>query len=150
MMQNDGVEIFELLVADRHHVDAVRALLAQLTDRPVDFDIAMMRAITDAPSTHLFLLSFHGCVRGMLTLAEYVSPTGRKCSVEDVVVDASLRGKSLGRRLVEFALEYVARTGGGMVFLTSRSSRVAANNLYRSLGFVKKETNFYKKEVEAL
>lgn len=150
MMLPAGVEIFEPLTVDERHVEAVRMLLAQLTTNPAAFDKDALRAIVESPCTHLFLLSSGGRVCGMLTLGEYVSPTGRKCAVEDVVVDASLRGKSLGRRLVEYALDYVARTGGGTVFLTSRPSRVAANNLYRSLGFVKRDTNFYKKEVEAL
>jgi ribosomal protein S18 acetylase RimI-like enzyme len=67
--------------------------------------------------------------------------------VEDVVVDETLRGRSLGRRLVEHAIEYASRCGKVTLMLTSRPSREAANALYRSSGFSLKETNVYKKDL---
>ena len=82
----------------------------------------------------------------MLTLAHYMAPTGRKLWVEDVVVDSSLRGKSIGRALVQHAIEK-AKEIGGTLMLTSKPARVAANALYRSSGFEQKETNVYRMKV---
>jgi ribosomal protein S18 acetylase RimI-like enzyme len=85
----------------------------------------------------------------MLTIGEYLAPTGRKVWIEDVVVDEAMRGRSLGRMLVEHAITYSKTTGGGTLMLTSRPSRIAANRLYRSCGFEPKETNMYRMSLDA-
>ena len=55
------------------------------------------------------------------------------------------RGRHLGRRLLEAVIGY-ARTELRDIdlHLTSRPQRVAANQLYQSLGFERRETNCYR------
>ena len=72
-----------------------------------------------------------------------------KMWIEDVVVDEALRGRSIGRLLVEKAVGYAATLGDGTLLLTSRPSREAANALYRSCGFEFKETNNYTMKITA-
>ena len=84
----------------------------------------------------------------MLTLGEYLAPTGRKMWIEDVVVDVAARGNSFGRAMVEYAVGYARGLGDGALMLTSRPSRIAANALYRSSGFEQKETNVYKMDIK--
>ena len=141
--------IFELTVAEERLVEPINKLLAQLTSTPLVFTIDDLRALVDSPSSSLFLLQCEGNVAGMLTLCSYLAPTGRKFWIEDVVVDSSVRGHSFGRKLVEHAIACAGEKGGGNMYLTSRPARVAANALYRSVGFVPKETNFYKMSVPA-
>ena len=88
-------------------------------------------------------------ILGVATLCVYESPTGRKASVEDVVVSQACRGQHIGKRLMEHIITF-ARTNLADVdlCLTSRPHRVAANNLYRSLGFQPKETNVYKMPIK--
>ncbi len=81
---------------------------------------------------------------GMLTVGIYVSPTGSKAWIEDVVIDEALRGYGLGRVLVEHAIDFCKREGIDTVYLTSNPKRIAANGLYQSVGFERKETNMYK------
>lgn len=138
------VRIFELEHADECYVVEVNKLLKQLSSAPAPFGICELEAIVASPSTHLFIAECEGSVAGMLTLGEYLAPTGRKMWIEDVVVDNAMRGRSLGRTLVEHAIEYAGRLGCGTLMLTSRPSRVAANALYRSCGFASKETNVYR------
>ena len=85
----------------------------------------------------------------MLTLSSYPLLTGRKWWIEDVVVKSEYRGRGYGRRLIAHARAAVAEAGGGSLLLTSRPSRVAANELYKSEGFVQRNTNVYKLEVAA-
>ena len=73
----------------------------------------------------------------------YITPTILSAVERHVEVDSAVRGRSLGRRLVEFAIER-AQEMGGTLMLTSKPARVAANALYRSAGFEIKETNVYK------
>lgn len=95
-------------------------------------------------SSHLFLISYEDEIAGMLTVGSYKTPTGQKHWIEDVVVDQRFRGKALGYKLVEHAIRYVESLGNSILMLTSSPARVAANQLYRSVGFEPKETNVYK------
>ena len=80
----------------------------------------------------------------MVTLCIYQSPTGRKAWIEDVVVDQNYRGKGYGKVMIEKVIEQCINRGNVTQMLTSRPSRVAANQLYKSLGFETRETNVYK------
>ena len=80
----------------------------------------------------------------MLTLGTYLSPTGRKAWIEDVVVDSAYRGKGYGKMLVEHAIEYARTLSPCTLMLTSNPARIAANELYRASGFEQKITNVYK------
>ncbi|MCQ2177150.1 MAG: GNAT family N-acetyltransferase, partial [Bacteroidales bacterium] len=82
-----------------------------------------------------------GCLGVMDTLS------GRKGHIEDIVVSGDCRGKGYGRQIVEFLIQEAKSLGPMELFLTSRPSRVAANALYQSLGFEKKETNCYKMNI---
>lgn len=139
-----NVMIFEVVEAKEEYVNAVNRLLVQLSSSPVLFTKDSLFAIVDSPSSHLFFAECEGTIAGMLTVGEYLAPTGRKMWIEDVVVDEAMRGRSLGRALVEYAIGYSKSLGCGTLMLTSRPSRVAANALYRSCGFLPKETNMYR------
>ncbi len=139
------IDIFELQEVKEEYLVSIKQLLSQLSSRPLEFTMEQLHAIVNSESSLLFVAMCNGKICGMLTLATYLAPTGRKWWVEDVVVDESMRGYSIGRRLLNHAME-CARLQGGTLMLTSRPSRVAANALYRSAGFELKETNVYKIE----
>ena len=142
------MEIFELKDACGCYVGPMNRLLAQLSSSGACIDIAQLQALVESEASHLFLAKYKGNVVGMLTLGEYLAPTGRKMWIEDVVVDEAARGLSIGRAMVGHAIEYAKGLGGGALMLTSRPSRVAANNLYRSCDFKQKETNVYKMDIK--
>ena len=81
---------------------------------------------------------------GCATLCVFHSPTGTKASIEDVVVSSAYRGQHLGKRLMEYVLEQAKAYAPIELHLTSNPMRVAANKLYQSLGFQRKETNCYQ------
>ena len=89
-------------------------------------------------------MQHNGCIAGMLTIGTYLSPTGSKAWIEDVVVDEEYRGYGFGRMLVAHAIDYCRSQGIETMYLTSNPKRVAANGLYQSIGFERKETNMYK------
>lgn len=94
-------------------------------------------------NARLFVAKDGDKIIGFATLCPFVSPTGRKASIEDVVVSAEYRGQGIGRRLVEAAIEKAKESAPITLQLTSRPSREAANHLYQSMGFTPKDTNFY-------
>lgn len=126
-------------------VSALNALLVQLTARARPLTATSLQAIVDAPNVHLYVLRTEtGEIGGMATLATDTLPTGCKAWIEDVAVDAACRGRGYGRQLVDFLVNEARRLGANSVNLTSKPLRAAANKLYKSAGFVQRETNVYK------
>lgn len=87
-------------------------------------------------------------IAGMLSLTVYRAPTGIRSIVEDVIVDESMRRRGIAEALMLRAIELARQAGANGVSLTSNPKREAANKLYQSMGFQKRETNayFYKFE----
>lgn len=145
------MEIVRLQSVTEPQVQDILALMREL-DPEIAMTPAMVRRAVEAPGTCFFVLLDAARIVGCASLCVFYSPTGCKAHIEDVVVLAEYRGRQLGRRLVEHLIEY-ARTellpGHQAVdlYLTSRPQRVAANELYQSLGFRRKETNVYKLEI---
>ncbi len=76
-----------------------------------------------------------------------VAPTashGLVGHVDDVVVDEALRGSGVGRLLMEAVHAEARRLGLRHLDLTSRPAREAANALYQSLGYERRDTNVYR------
>ncbi|KAI9496942.1 acyl-CoA N-acyltransferase [Zychaea mexicana] len=88
-------------------------------------------------------------IAGALTVAMTPCASGIRVHIEDVVVSTRWRRQGIATLLLKEAIqrathEFHART----IDLTSRPVRDAANNLYRKLGFVQRETNVYRYELE--
>ena len=80
---------------------------------------------------------------GILTLVIYRVPTGIRSVIEDVVVDEKVRKQGIGEALLLHAIELAREAGASGVALTSNPRREAANALYQSIGFKRRETNAY-------
>lgn len=83
-------------------------------------------------------------ILGMLSLATFDIPTGKRAWIEDVVVDGAARGQGAGGQLVDAAIEHASAIAAKSLDLTSRPTREAANRLYRAHGFTMRETNVYR------
>ena len=130
-------------------LDAFARLMPQLSPRLAAPSAARLREIAVSPSAALFAAEAGGCVRGLLTLVWYDVPSGRKAWIEDVVVDAEVRGTGAGRALVAAALEHAAGVGAGEVLLTSNPAREAARALYRKMGFEEAATAVFAIKTDA-
>ena len=140
------MDIIEVNLVTDEITSAFARLIPQLSSSPAPSQ-AEIAQIVDSPATILFIArdpQRQGEIVGTLTLAIYRIPSGTRAVIEDVVVDASARGKGIGEALTRAALERARKTGRRSVDLTSRPSREAANRLYQRLGFVKRETNVYR------
>jgi ribosomal protein S18 acetylase RimI-like enzyme len=80
----------------------------------------------------------------MLTLVWFPIPSGRRAWIEDVVVDAAVRGTGAGGALTRAAIEHARSLGAKTVDLTSRPAREAANRLYQRIGFEQRDSNVYR------
>lgn len=125
-------------------LEAINRLIAQLSTSSHTFTEAELNSLIASPQSHLYALEYDEKIIGMVTLCIYQCPTGRKAWIEDVVVDQNHRGKGYGKLMVRKAMEECQNRGNVTLMLTSRPSRIVANQLYQSLGFEKRETNVYK------
>ena len=109
----------------------------------------MQQRAVAAPGTRIFIAeNDEKHIVGCATLCVYESPTGRKASVEDVVVLPAYRGQGIGRTLLQRIIDFSGNKLSPIdLHLTSNPSRVEANALYQALGFEQRETNVYKMEI---
>lgn len=140
--------ISELHILSASQEKDVLALMYEL-DPEIEVTSAFLRRTVESEASHFFAaVDDSGRIMGCATLCVYDSPTSQKASVEDVVVGSRYRGQGLGKLLMEHVIEFARRELGDVdVHLTSRPHRVAANELYKKLGFEKRETNAYLMKV---
>lgn len=123
--------------------EALSALLPQLSAAAPALSEAALRRIIAAEAVHLFMAVDAGRYCGALTLVIMDLPTGRRARIEDVVVAEAMRGRGIGRMLIDRAIKAACAMGAAGIDLTSRPSRLAANSLYTKMGFRQRETNSY-------
>lgn len=127
-------------------LDALQRLVPQLSAHKTAPTLDELTALVISESSTLLIARFpdeKNTIVGMLTLAIYRVPTGIRSIVEDVVVDETMRRRGIAEALVMRAIELAQEAGASGVSLTSNSQRAAANQLYQSIGFKRRETNAY-------
>ena len=156
MTIKDNMEIQELHNYTQAQFEDLKQLIAELSDRVNLTQTDLMLVLKDSNS-HLYVIlesltpgtspKGEGRIIGCATLCVFHSPTGTKASIEDVVVSSAYRGQHLGKQLMEYVLEQAKAYAPIELHLTSNPKRVAANKLYQSIGFQKKETNCYQMSI---
>lgn len=100
--------------------------------------------IASQGNARVVVLKEEGKIIGMAILRWHDLPGGRVATLEDVVVNAKYRGMGYGEALVKKIIELANENNIDFIDLTSNASREAANELYRKLGWEKRETNVYR------
>ena len=163
MTIKDNMEILELQNYTQAQFEDLKQLMTELSDRVNLTQTDLMLVLKDS-NCHLYVILesltpspcvSHDCkspkgegrIIGCAALCVFHSPTGTKASIEDVVVSSAYRGQHLGKQLMEYVLEQAKAYAPIELHLTSNPKRVAANKLYQSIGFQKKETNCYQMSI---
>ena len=147
-----NVQIIEAVEVTPELVAAFERLIPQLSSSnpaPTETELA---AICESEASVLLIAVDREAddrVLGSLTLAWFRIPTGVRAWIEDVVVDEEARGHGVGELLNRAALDRARGLGAKTVDLTSRPSREAANRLYQRIGFVARDTNVYRYDLES-
>lgn len=139
------VKIVRIRRADARLAEAVERLLPQLSGALRCPSLQELEQVVASRKAALFAAEADGRIVGMLTLAWYDVPSGRRAWIEDVVVEAAARGGGIGEALVRAALTQARRIGAGTVSLTSSPARVAAHALYRKVGFETYDTTVFRR-----
>jgi GNAT superfamily N-acetyltransferase len=116
---------------------ALASLLPQLNPTLPVPDMARLERLLADPDVTLLVARDGEKILGTTTVIVYTTPFWIKARLDEVVVDAAVRGRGVGEALVKAALE-VGRVGGAQVaeLHSGRgSNREAAHRLYERLGF---------------
>lgn len=133
----------ELISFSPQDLSDLNALMQELSATSRCSEAQLKSALADA-NVHVFVIRDNGrivatgtlCIKHMLefTIAD----------IESVVVGSRCRGRGYGRELMSALVDAARSFGVHHIQLTSNPKRVAANQLYQALGFVRYETNCYK------
>ncbi|MDD3787367.1 MAG: GNAT family N-acetyltransferase [Petrimonas sp.] len=140
------MEIKQIKEVTDELVSAMATLVPLLAEKAKTPSFSDLQQITTADGTFFFVAEENGVILGTLTLVTYRIPTGKKAWIEDVVVEKNARGKGIGNLLLEHAMQFAAEQGIPKIDLTSNPTRVAANELYKKIGFQLRDTNVYRYE----
>lgn len=102
--------------------------------------VKAFREIDADPNNELIVAELNGKVIGMLQLTYTPSLSyqgSKRCTVESVRVESTLRGKGIGREMMLWAIERAKEKGSVSMQLTSHEDRVEAHRFYQQLGFSK-------------
>lgn len=88
-----------------------------------------------------------GNVCGYLLLTKVLNPILNKYYylVDYVCVLSSYHGRGIGKKLLSFAEKVALRDDAMYLQLTCSSFRIAAHKLYESCGFVKRDSDIFRK-----
>jgi ribosomal protein S18 acetylase RimI-like enzyme len=131
--REDVATIVRLLADD--HLGANRE---KVTDPPSAAYMDAFEEVDGDPRQELIVVERNGSVVGcmQLTIIPGLSQQGlRRAQIEAVRVDAELRSKGIGERLIRYAIERAREHGCRSVQLTTHNSRANAHRFYDRLGF---------------
>ena len=138
------IRVLKIDEAD-HVAPSLQRLIAELSSSASGPDAATLAARVRDERVQVVVAERDGVVIGTATLSLLMTLwKGLVGHVDDVVVDAAARGEGVGRLLMEGLHQSAEHLGVTHLDLTSRPAREAANALYQSLGYEKRETNVYR------
>jgi len=110
----------------------------RLEDPIPDSYVRSFREIDADPNNELIVAERDGSVIGtlQLTFTPSLSYQGSKrCTVESVRINSSLRGQGIGREMMLWAIERAQEKGCLSIQLTTHNDRIDAHRFYENLGF---------------
>ena len=105
--------------------------------------------ISDDKNFHEIVALADGRLVGYLLLTKVLNPIRNRhyYLVDYVCVVRDYRGYGIGEKLLDYAEEYARHCGGMYLQLTCRWTRIEAHKLYEKCGFVKRESDIFRKEL---
>ena len=125
------IRIYEATEPSDLLAEAFARLLPQLSERMTAPGREAVARIVASPATRqLVAAAEDGRIVGLLSVALYDVPSGRKAWIEDVVVDAAARGRGIGEALVREGRP----TGSMNEWGSCATRRIVSGSIYDSCG----------------
>lgn len=126
----------------------VALLVKQLTKNIIEPEklVERIEQLVDQQNCQYLVCEINNKVVGFGGLVWYLIPSkGLIAWVEEVVVDSQSRGQGIGSSLMEKLIKLAKQKKIKQIKLTS--SNVIASNLYKKLGFIKKDNEYLFKNL---
>ena len=125
------------------------SLFSQLNGYDTVPDVERINSLISEGTLAFYTVRDGDRIVGMASVIPCRTAASDKLWIEDVCVLEEYRGKGIGKQLLQYAMtDAVHYFGKGTFWLTSRPSRTAARQMYRSLGFAEYETGVFCKSNE--
>ncbi len=139
------MEVSVVKKVDLEILNGIKAIIGFLTEPKMEITIESLNTIVEDKESELIIArDDNNNIVGSLCLIVYTIPSTKKAFIEDVVVSEQARGLGLGKALVLKAIEVAKDCEVQYIDLSSNAKRVAANSLYRKIGFQIRDTNYYR------
>ena len=122
------------------------ALMHELSATSFCNEELLKNTLNDA-NVHVYVMWDKGHIVATGTLCIKHTLEFTIADIESVVVSSKCRGRGYGKVLMTAMVEAAKKLNVHHIQLTSNPARVAANQLYRELGFERYETNCYKRKL---
>ena len=133
----------ELITYTSQDLVELDALMHELSATSFCNEELLSNALNDA-NVHVYVIRDKGRIVATGTLCIKHTLEFTIADIESVVVSSKCRGRGYGKELMTAMIEAAKKMNVHHILLTSNPARVAANQLYQALGFVRYETNCYK------
>ena len=120
--------------------------MSQLSSSRLPINETELRSVLNNPASEVVILKHNKSIIGTGSIFFGQTLYGVWAFIEDVVVDKDYRGQGLGEGIMLALIKRAKNRKIEGIRLTSRPERVAANRLYKKLGFKLKRTNYYALE----
>ena len=126
-----------------YDLDGVNAMLYEAFHRLKKIDIS------ENDNFHEIVAEVGGKLVGYLLLTKVLNPIRNRhyYIIDYVCVVRDYRGYGIGEKMLDYAEEYARHCGGMYLQLTCRWTRIEAHKLYEKCGFVKRESDIFRKEL---
>jgi len=142
-MNKQGNIIFSENDLTSSDIERVNFLLLQLSSKAKAVNFEKLRRCMEKGI--IFTAREEKLLIGFALLTKLEKITSFSGTVEDVIVDENYRGKKIGQHLMENLINRAQELKMEYLDLTSQDKRVAAQNLYKKIGFKKRNTNVFRK-----
>lgn len=118
----------------------VKKLINQLDSSAVLNEQSLYKAMFNG---YLAKIEKNGRLLGMGWIFPRQTLLRKQAVIEDMIVDEKYRGQGLGEKILLDLIGWAKKEGVEVVELTTNPKRIAANSLYKKVGFKLHETNHY-------
>ena len=104
----------------------------------LDAALEIFQRMASYPRYHVHVATISGAIVGTfaLLIMDNLAHIGAPSAVvEDVCVDEQLRGRGVGKAMMQYAMKVATECGCYKLTLSSNIQRTRAHDFYRSLGF---------------
>lgn len=124
--------------------EQVSKLFSQLSPNKIQLDLE--EVLNEKNQITVAYCEEKNKIIGIALLCTYKVISGNKGWIEDVVVDSASRGKGIGRKLINLLIKVGEEKELSEILLFTEDHRLAAINLYSSVGFKLKDSKIYFKK----